>query len=175
MINGGAVHVILDTGCRTAVAGSQWHETFQDHLRKRGLHFFEVEHTEVFRFGAGEPVMSTRAFVYPVVLGESQQPSWLRLAEVANTRTDHRVAQCPALVGPSEMARWGVEMNFGSGQTVVAGHSSQTQLSETRHPVLKILGEAPKEAWQTPQLEQLKERLIKDPFSLALLQAALEE
>ena len=31
----------------------------------------EVEHIEIFRFGAGEPVVSTRAFVYTVLLGDS--------------------------------------------------------------------------------------------------------
>lgn len=166
----GELQVILDTGCRTAVAGALWHGRFQRYLQEQGLPYTEVQHTDIFRFGAGEPVVSTRAFVYPVVLGESRQCSWLRLAEVANTSRDARVEQCPALVGPSEMARWGIQMNFGSGETVVAGHVSPTQLSETRHPVLRVTGSQPPEAWREGGLPDLRNQLIRDPFSLALLQ-----
>ena len=50
----GPLHVILDTGCRTAVAGRLWHLRFQEYLRGQGLPYEEVKHTEVFRFGAGE-------------------------------------------------------------------------------------------------------------------------
>lgn len=107
LMSTGPLHVILDTGCRTAVAGRLWHLRFQEYLRGQGLPYEEVKHTEVFRFGAGERVVSARAFLYPVVLGDSQRCSWLRLAEVANTEGDCRVEQCPALVGPSEMSRWG--------------------------------------------------------------------
>ena len=61
-------------------------------------------------------------------------------------------------------------MDFGSGETVIAGHASQTQLSETRHPVLRITGEVRPTAWDDQELRRLKEQLVKDPFSLALLQ-----
>ena len=37
MLDGGAVSVILDTGCRTAVAGSRWHRQFQKALEDQQL------------------------------------------------------------------------------------------------------------------------------------------
>lgn len=48
--------VILDTGCRTAVAGAIWHQNFQTSLRDVGLDWLTVSHEEVFRFGAGKPI-----------------------------------------------------------------------------------------------------------------------
>ena len=91
MLDGGKSTVILDTGCRTAVAGALWHRKFQEELRSRNLPWEEVPHEEVFRFGAGAPVVSTRAMLYPVALGNSGVLSWLRLALVENTASDPRV------------------------------------------------------------------------------------
>ena len=175
LLRGGAMQVILDTGCRTAVVGAIWHRNFQEELKQRQLPYFVVQHHETFRFGAGEPVISTTAYVYPIRLGDSGEVTWLRLAEVCNTASDHRVEQCPALVGPSEMARWRVSMNFNAGVTEIAGHVAETQLSDTRHPVLRVLPEGPAEAWLTPEMTALKETLLKDPYSLALLQQGPEE
>lgn len=60
--------VILDTGCRTAVAGASWHRRFQTMLKQQGLGWSTVEHEEVFRFGAGRPVLSTGSGRRHVVL-----------------------------------------------------------------------------------------------------------
>ena len=60
-------HVIMDTGCRTAV--------MQMKVKKLGLKYYSVEHEEVFRFGAGSPVLSTRAYVYPVTI--YKEKSWV--------------------------------------------------------------------------------------------------
>lgn len=59
------MQVILDTGCRTAVAGAIWHRNFQEKLNQRQLPYFPVKRQETFRFGAGEPVISTTAYAYP--------------------------------------------------------------------------------------------------------------
>eukprot|EP00435_Cladocopium_sp_Y103_P004381 s1678_g1.t1 len=53
--------IILDTGCRTAVAGRAWHDAFMAKLYALNLEWFSVEHEEVFRFGAGKPVLCTEA------------------------------------------------------------------------------------------------------------------
>ena len=66
-------------------------------------------------------------------------------------------------------------MDFSAGVTEIAGHVAETQLSDTRHPVLRVLPEGPVEAWSTPEMTALKETLLKDPYSLALLQQGPEE
>ena len=168
--------VILDTGCRTAVAGEKWHLRFREELKRCGLGWEEVPHHEIFRFGAGAPVVSRKAAIYPVVLGSTGELSWLRLAVVSNTSTDNRVDQCPALVGPSELARWRINFNFAEGQLTIGDKSMVMTLSETRHPVLPVCEAGHSMAeWDGPELQHLRQRLIHDPFSLALMAAALPE
>ena len=52
-------------------------------LDDKGLHYETVQHEEIFRFGAGKPVLSTEAVVYPVQLGMEGPLSYLRLARGA--------------------------------------------------------------------------------------------
>ena len=170
---GQGCEVILDSGCRTAVAGEAWHHMFQQQLAEKGLRGFPVEHEEIFRFGAGRPVLSTEAFVYPVQLGSQGPVSWLRLAVVKRTHEDDRVAQCPALIGPSEMKRWGVVLDFAKGQMKIGEQWQKTRLSASKHPVLGLIGTAEPKAWDTKELMDLKERLIRDPYSMALVMQAL--
>ena len=167
--------VILDTGCRTAVAGAIWHQNFQASLRDVGLDWLTVSHEEVFRFGAGRPVLSTEAHIYPVVIGDKGPVSWLRLAVVRNTPDDGRVAECPALVGPSELRRWGIGLDFASQQMLVAGEWQPTRFSTSRHPVLCMLGERDSKEWFTDDMVKLRDRLILDPYSMALVAEALEQ
>ena len=169
--------VILDTGCRTAVAGEEWHKAFQATLAEKGLSWDRMSHEEVFRFGAGKPVLSTEAVIYPVQLGgEGGSLSYLRLAVVSRTAQDDRVAHCPALVGPSEMRRWQVKLNFADGTMEIGadGKKRPTQFSQTRHPILTLVGSAPAVAWHTKELQDLRTRLQTDPYSMALLAEALE-
>ena len=169
------MNVILDTGCRTAVAGAKWHSEFQRALIERGLQWATAEHEEVFRFGAGKPVLSTEAQLYPVEIAGMR--TWLRLAVVDST-TDSRVADCPALVGPSELARLDVRMDFSAQTISVAGGAWQPlQLSGSRHPVVDVLpgfGLTMKE-WETEELRALFEKLRNNPCSMALIQEKLDE
>lgn len=101
--------------------------------------------------------------------------SWLRLAVVRNTPDDHRVAECPALVGPSELRRWGIGLDFASQQMLVAGSWQPTRFSASRHPVLCMLGRRDSKEWFTPEMTRLRDRLIEDPYSMALMAEALEQ
>jgi len=44
---------IMDSGCRTAVAERQWHESFQQQLRSLGLTWLEESEKKRFQFGSG--------------------------------------------------------------------------------------------------------------------------
>ncbi|CAE7884506.1 unnamed protein product [Symbiodinium sp. KB8] len=96
-----------DSGCRTAVAGT---DSFQAELRKRRVRFFEVVENEVFQFGAGAPEHSERAFIYPVGV----QGSWelVRMSMVGGG-----ASSCPGLIGPSELSRWGAVFDL-AGKTL---------------------------------------------------------
>lgn len=55
---------IMDSGCRTAVAGENWHQEFQRLLTQKGLSWYEEEEEERFQFGAGGPEDKHKAFIY---------------------------------------------------------------------------------------------------------------
>ena len=92
MLEHAAHKVILDSGCRTAVAGARWHKKMQQSLDEMQLPYEVLEHEETFRFGAGAPVLSTSAGLYPVVLGKSGIRTWLRVAVVEDTKDDPRIS-----------------------------------------------------------------------------------
>ena len=169
-------HVILDTGCRTAVAGRNWHNNLQELMRQKGMPFYKAYHEEVFRFGAGAPVLSTEAFIYAIQIYDHR--SWVRIAVVDNTPEDGRVAECPGLVGPAELARWKVQIDFAKLQVAIHGKWQPTVLSPSRHPILNLLnvGNRPDPGqWEVGELKELRQRLAADPHSFALLQEALDE
>ena len=83
--------VIVDTGCRTAVAGCDWHHTHQGRLTELGLGYYGIDQHETFRFGAGPPIVSLKAFLYPCFT--HGRPTWLRISLV-----DGPAASCPGLV-----------------------------------------------------------------------------
>ena len=169
-------HVILDTGCRTAVAGRKWHNNLQELMRQKGMPFYKAYHEEVFRFGAGAPVLSTEAFIYAIQIYDHK--SWVRIAVVDNTPEDGRVAECPGLVGPAELARWKVQIDFAKLQVGIHGKWRPTVLSPSRHPILNLLNVDKRPdpgQWEVGELKELRQRLSADPHSFALLQEALDE
>ena len=107
--------VILDSGCRAAVAGWRWRRALQEELRRRNFGWIEVAERETSQFGSGQPELSTRAFIYPA--GIYGQNTAVRMSAVGGGAEG-----CPGLVGPSELARWGTCFNF----TTKAGFEHDT-------------------------------------------------
>ena len=155
---------IGDSGCKTAVGGSQWHDRFQAELRRLGLQWHTVQEREVFKFGAGDPIVSTRAHIYPVGLHGSN--SWVRMSEVG-----HDAADCPGLIGPADMARWNVIFRFQEKMMDALGSSRPMRLTATRHPGLNLLeyGDVA-EFGTSAELQQLLHRLRDDPCAFAFWQ-----
>ena len=120
------------------------HEALQSLMLKKGLPFHKTNHEEVYRFGAGAPVLSTEAFLYAVQIYDHK--SWVRIAVVDNTPDDNRVAECPGLVGPAELARWKVQIDFAKLQVAIHGKWQPTVLSPSRHP-----NSQPAERWQASE------------------------
>ena len=69
-------------------------------------------------------------------------------------------------------------MDFASHKVSIGGHWEPTVMSSSRHPILNLLnipgGKAKVEEWHSKDLEALRQRLIRDPYSFALVQEALE-
>ena len=47
---------------------------------------------------------------------------------VEDTKDDPRISHCPALVGPSELARWKVTMDFGTGSLLAQAERANVSL-----------------------------------------------
>jgi hypothetical protein len=58
--------IMPDTGCRLSVAGTAWHQKTQAYMRHLGLTFQQQMISESFRFGDGQVVVSTEAFLYQI-------------------------------------------------------------------------------------------------------------
>ena len=71
------------------------------------------------------------------------------------------MSECPGLVGPSELARWKVLVDFAEHKVGVDGKWAPTVMSASRHPLLNLLeveGKQDPKLWETPQLQDLRVR-----------------
>ena len=154
---------IADSGCKTAVGGIHWHLRLQGELQRLGIVWQTEKESEVFKFGAGEPVASECAHLYPV--GIHGVNSWLRMSVVGGD-----AAECPGLIGPADLSRWNVTFDFGARELHAMGVVRPMLLTDTRHPGLNLLefGDV-KEFKKSPTLKRLYEQLRDNPFSFAFL------
>ena len=123
---------IADSGCRNAVGGRLWHEAFQDGLKKLQVPWMEVKEYEVYRFGAGAPAVSQKAFLYPVLV--HGQWDVVRISMV-----EGEALSCPGLIGPSELSRWEAVFRFCEKELELNGESRPMILTWTRHPGIQLL------------------------------------
>ena len=163
-----SILAIGDSGCRTAVGGEQWHVRFQTALRQLGMSWTEVAEEEWFKFGAGEPEKSVKAYIYPV--GIHGVCSYLRMSEVKGEASD-----CPGLVGPSDMSRWKVTFRFGDKQVDAMGSSRPMILTSTRHPGLNLLEFGDKRAFHQQPLQVLHDQLRQHPQLFAFISKEIED
>ena len=155
---------VADTGCRTAVGGAHWHQALQEELRRRGITWETTLEAEQFQFGSGPPVMSRMACLYPVGLGNGKVDV-LRMSVVEGP-----AAQCPGLIGPSELSRWMVQFDFRSRELEVMGLRSPMKLTPTRHPAIDLLDfGANRFPWDFPGMEEQKNLLLRAPQSMAFI------
>jgi len=119
---------MLDTGCRAAVGGTRWHRELQATMRTLGRQFRSEPQSEFFQFGPGEPIRSTKKWIYDVgVLGENKK---LAISEVP--------VECPGLVGPDELTQWGVGMEF-TDRTYHRGNKKEAMIfTQSGHPCVSL-------------------------------------
>ena len=156
---------IVDSGCRTAVAGIQWHEKFQAALKEKGLKWHEEEENEMFKFGAGAPEKSCKAYLYPI--GIHGFNDVLRMSCVSGGAAD-----CPGLIGPSELARWGVMLDFAAKEIVVKTVRKPMHLTSTRHPALNLMdyaNEKVEEFWKGKYIQEILKILQTSPQTWAFV------
>lgn len=73
-------------------------------------------------------------------------------------------ANCPGLIGPSEMARWGVVMTFATKELQIKGSWKPMILTETRHPAICLIDfGATSSFWDDPKIRDTLSLLQRSP------------
>lgn len=157
---------VADSGRRCAVAGVRWHDQMQAELRRKNMTWIEVEERETFRFGSGDPEVSTKAFIYPV--GIYGQNDLVRISRVGGGAT-----LCPGLVGPSELSRWNAVASFGDRSLQLKGIKKHMKLTPTRHPAINLLefsaGTEGPQFWEDQSIKKTLDVLKDSPQTWAFV------
>ena len=76
---------------------------------------------------------------------------------------------CPGLVGPSEMARWGVVMDFFNKRMEIKGSWQPMALTASRHPAVHLLdfGDLTSPFWDQDEIQEKVKLLQRAPQSWA--------
>ncbi|CAK0857899.1 unnamed protein product, partial [Prorocentrum cordatum] len=98
----GTTELINDSGCRRSVAGHEWHDNLQAHLKSLGLQPVKKDINEEFRFGGGDVAVSTESFVYPAGINSTHG-----VIEVARVE-----GRTPPLLSQQAMQDLGVIVNY---------------------------------------------------------------
>ncbi|CAK0875126.1 unnamed protein product, partial [Prorocentrum cordatum] len=98
----GTTELINDSGCRRSVAGHEWHDNLQTHLKSLGLQPVKKDINEEFRFGGGDVAVSTESYVYPAGINGTHG-----VIEVARVE-----GRTPPLLSQQAMQDLGVIVNY---------------------------------------------------------------
>ena len=123
----------IDTGCRRSVGGTRWHARLQQHLAQQGLKPVYKSVDETFRFGDGQILPATMAWLYPV--GVNGRHGEIEVAQV-------EVPDCPGLLSQYAARQLGLVLNFSNmtldvknagvtGQPLDVGRSRHTMVDLT--------------------------------------------
>ena len=98
-------------------------------LKALGQKYYSEEQLEFFQFGPGEPIRSTKRWHYPVgVQGVERE---LVISEAP--------AECPGLVGPSELSACQMKLEFEAKTFTSAGRTTPIIYARSGHPCMCFL------------------------------------
>ena len=137
---------IADSGCRSSGGGEVWHEHWQKALKQYQIPWEEALEEETFKFGAGAPIVSSKACIYPVMV--HGEPDLIRMSIVGEGASN-----CPGLIGPGELSRWNAIFHFKDKKIELHGKKQEMRLTATRHPGIELM------TFKEEELQRLKEFL----------------
>ena len=165
---------IADSGCRNAVGGVHWHRHYQKVLDQLGIPWEVISEREIYKFGAGAPIVSKEACLYPVMIHGKMDIIRMSIVQGGGEA-------CPGLIGPGELSRWKAVFRFADKQLELNGRSKPMQLTVTRHPGINLLEGGKHEAeelrkfWQSQEGEEQKAILTTTPHKYAFLTGTGED
>lgn len=131
------------------------------------LYTFEEDEHETFQFES-DPEVSRKAFINPVGI---HGVNVIRMSSVQGGAIN-----CPGLIGPSEMARWQVVMDFAQKKICMKGQWQTMLLTGTRHPAACLLDFCQtREFWEDADIQQTLQLLRRSPHSWAFTVKDMEQ
>ena len=129
-------YAVLDSGCNKTVCGKSWLNSYLDTLT-RTEHLLVENHTDnsIFRFGAGEPVISNELIVIPIQLGSYK----LKLSTCV---VDSDV---PLLLSRVSLKRAHAQIDFKNDKLLVYDEPVDVFISENGHMCVSLVNKEPKQ------------------------------
>ena len=125
-----AGYVMLDTGCKTSVGGSEWHQALQAELDALGVAYASEDQLEYFKFGDGTTVPSTRSWTYSLAV--SGLLAYVKIAEVPGA--------LPGLLSPDAIRQFALQVDFAELKwRVPKGQWKPLQFTDSGHIRLPVL------------------------------------
>ena len=128
-------YAVLDSGCNKTVCGKSWLNSFLDTL-SRTEHLLVEKHNDnsIFRFGAGEHVISNELIVIPIQLGSHK----LKLSTC--------VVDCdvPLLLSRVSLKRAHAQIDFKNDKLLVYDEPVDVFISENGHMCVSLVNKEPK-------------------------------
>ena len=119
--------------------GVHWHDHFQKALDEAGIPWKKITEREVYKFGAGAPIVSKEACLYPVKIHGTMDVIRMSIVEEG-------ASGCPGLIGPGELSRWKAVFRFADKKMELNGEPRTMQLTATRHPGIDLMQEGVEDA-----------------------------
>ncbi|MED5528102.1 MAG: hypothetical protein VYC81_05540, partial [Actinomycetota bacterium] len=124
----GDIFMIADTGCKRSVAGPGWHAAMQAACAKVGLRPIDKQVDESFKFGDGDVVFTTLAYIYPVgVYGKMGK------LDVAYIDRD-----CPGLLSRTALKEIGADLLLTQDVCKIGDIVRPIMDSQAGHPMLQV-------------------------------------
>ena len=121
--------LILDSGCRRSVAGTNRHFNMHHWLKNQGLKPVIRLVNKSFEFGGGEVLTATRAFIYPVIIND-------HLVKVDIAKVP---GNCPPLISSSVTKTLGVTIDYEKQHLTIRACKSTNLLSKKSSDGPRIL------------------------------------
>ena len=118
---------VLDSGCTQTVCGRKWLDCYTDSLIDEDI-IKEKPSTAAFKFGKGEPVMSEKKVIIPVVIGSKK----------VNLETDVIDADIPLLMSKAAMKKAETVLNFNEDSVTMFGEQQHLLKTSSGHYAIPL-------------------------------------
>ena len=133
--------IMLDTGCKASVGGTDWHDEMTAAVTARGRGYLIEEHPqeEYFRFGDGRVVQSIKTRIYPIgIRGKNRK---LGVSVVEGT--------CPGLMSKDDIHSLEGVISLKDDRLQLLGEWGPLMQTPSGHPIADVTEYEPNTTFNT--------------------------